>query len=174
MQESCSQGQDGVLVLQGVTSPTSSTPPNTTPIADWANAILKESCRTSRQRLSPSDGVHCDGSRIDKVGVEEHPPLRAVQLRSFYLIQAAVGPEHGSAQVVHCQPLGADEPCRGVRCSAMGTRGSRCTAIPIGRGRTIGDGPSRAGHTPELIMVSGSAPGSRLARLMVRPATSVQ
>lgn len=30
------------------------------------------------------------------------------------------------------------------------------------------------GSTPELIMVSGSAPGSRLARLMVRPATSVQ
>lgn len=29
-------------------------------------------------------------------------------------------------------------------------------------------------HLPELMMVSGSAPGSRLARLMVRPATSVQ
>lgn len=57
-----------------------------------------------------SDGVHGDGPRVDEVGVEEHPSLRAVQLRSLDLIQAAVSPEHGSAEVVHCQPLGADEP----------------------------------------------------------------
>lgn len=165
-----------------MTSPTPSTPPHTTPVANWANAILKESCKTSRRGVSPSDGVHGDGPRVDEVGVEEYPSLRAVQLRSLDLIQAAVSPEHGSAEVVHCQPLGADEPCgRGEVLSDGDTRILvRCrprSQSPSGDslGQTQQRWPGAgSGHTPELIMVSGSAPGSRLALLMVRPATSVQ
>lgn len=44
-----------------------------------------------------------------------------------------------------------------------------------GRCRTQWDRKRAPGKcSPELMMVSGSAPGSRLARLIVRPATSVQ
>lgn len=78
-----------------------------------SRTLQSPACKSLPKRCcSPSDGVHGDGPGVDKLRVKENPSLGTVQPGSLDLIQAAVGPEDGSAQVVHGQPLGADEPCR--------------------------------------------------------------
>lgn len=101
----------------------------------------------SRNGVSPSDGVHRDGPGVDELRVEEHPPLGAVQPGSLDLIEAAVGPEHGSAQVVHGQPLGAEEPCGRRRVAPGPARHREPPTGTGGRGTPKRDSPGAATGT---------------------------
>lgn len=133
-------------------------------------------CQSQRDfGCSPSHRIHGDGSGVDELGVKEHSALGAVQPSPLDPVHATVRPEHGPAQVIHGQALGADQPCWGtatIREFPL-LRDGR-SPEPLERRGWLWGGDTGDRSSPELMTVSGSEPGSSPALLMALPATSVQ
>lgn len=60
----------------------------------------------------PGGWNHYNGSGVDQVGVEQNPPLAAVQVGAFDHVGGGVDPEHQPTFDIYCQTFWTDEICK--------------------------------------------------------------